>query len=126
MWSKMNYNKKAFTIIEVLTVVTILAIIASILLWMHKGSYQHSRQVLIKEHVQTLNKYVELYQLHFFESNAGKKLLWKNKTEAIAALMQKIPNTDIIILQKKPHSENILDLILWNSEKFQFQEDNKR
>lgn len=122
---KHKHTLKGFTIIELLTVVAILAIISSVLLWLNKGSYQHSRNTLTQEYVHNLNKYVELYQLHLTESSVGKNVAWQNTQEVLESMRKPIPNTEIIVLKDLPKTKGISELISWNKELFQFEVNTK-
>lgn len=115
----MQFNRRAFTILEMLIVLSIIASLSSVLFWISKGSYQHAESALLQGLASDLNKQVHLYELHAAE--VGKaNVSFNSKNEAMDALCKPMPWNQVTLIEADSLDEKLLSRMSWDRGKNQF------
>ncbi len=108
-------SKKGYTILELLIVVTIIGIIAIPCYWFAQGAYQNSCKTLVGDFVVTLNKQLDLYEIHSLELGRDIGIRWQNKEEAVQALIETIEGTEITLLKDSLKENKLLEFVEWDN-----------
>lgn len=68
---KMKYKAQAFTLVEILIVVTILGILAAVIMPMASGGAMSAKQSALATDLQLLNRFIIIYKAHHLEVAPG-------------------------------------------------------
>lgn len=113
-------NKKGFTILEMMAVVSIMSILLVLYFWYTRGTFVMGKNVLIDNWVGALNQQAELYKISNIETGGAGTTNWRNVEEALQVCSANVDSEKGISSENKEINHQYMSSVGWDVTKQKF------